>query len=237
VRGGFTAVLFDMDGVLVDTEIWWDEVRIAFAARHGRTWTSDDRASVMGHNSAGWSRVMRDRLDLDLAPEVIEREVVDAVVARFATDPAPLIPGAIDTVRRLASRWPLGVASSAHPAVIAAALDATALHAAFRTVTSSDEVAHGKPAPDVYLLAARRMGVEPDGCLVVEDSLNGVLAGRAAGMTVVLVPNRSIPPAPGAADAANVTLASIEELDPEAIDVAVHSGRAARPARRLATRR
>jgi HAD superfamily hydrolase (TIGR01509 family) len=221
VTDPFAAIVFDLDGVLVDTEIWWDEVRQAFAGRRGRAWTTEDRALVMGHNSLGWAAVMRDRLDLDEPLEAIESEVVDAMVARFDEEGAPLIDGAVATVARLAARYPLAIASSAHPRVIAAALRASGLGDAFRAVAASDEVAHGKPSPDVYLLAAERLGVAPVGCLVVEDSLNGVLAARAAGMVVALVPNAAVPPAPGAHAAAHVVLRRIDELDPTAIRAAI----------------
>jgi HAD superfamily hydrolase (TIGR01509 family) len=220
----FGAIIFDLDGVLVDSEIWWDEVRQDFAAKRGRAWTTDDRAAVMGENSLGWARVMRHRLRLDEPLEAIVDEVVDAMLARFEAHGAPLIDGAVTTVRRLAATYPLGVASSAHARVIEAALRTSGLADAFRAVTSSDEVEHGKPAPDVYLLAAERLGVPPAACLVVEDSLNGVLAGRAAGMTVVLVPNAAVPPAPGAREAANVCVAAIDELDPAAIRAATSGG-------------
>jgi HAD superfamily hydrolase (TIGR01509 family) len=146
------------------------------------------------------------------------------MLARFEARGAPLIDGAVTTVRRLAATYPLGVASSAHPLVIAAALRTSGLADAFRAVTSSDEVEVGKPAPNVYLLAAERLGVPAAACLVVEDSLNGVLAGRAAGMTVVLVPNVAVPPAPGAREAADVCLAAIAELDPAAIRAATSAG-------------
>jgi HAD superfamily hydrolase (TIGR01509 family) len=220
----FDAVIFDLDGVLVDTEIWWDDIRREFAAEHGRPWTVDDRASVMGANSRQWSATMGSRLRLGLAPAEIERAVVDSMVERWRTTAEPpLIDGADRAVRRFAERWPLGLASSAHAAVIEAALRAIGLTDAFRTVVSSDEVAHGKPAPDVYLEAARRLGAPAVGCLVIEDSLNGVLAAKAAGMTVVLVPNESVPPAPGAREAADLVLASLDRLDPDAIPPAVRS--------------
>jgi beta-phosphoglucomutase-like phosphatase (HAD superfamily) len=144
--------------------------------------------------------------------------VVDEMVRRWRSLPSPLIAGADTAVRRIAGRYPTGLASSAHSQVIAAALAATGLADAFSAVVSSDEVDRGKPAPDVYLETARRLGVEPRSCLVVEDSLNGVLAGRAAGMIVVLVPNASIPPATGAREAADLVLPDLASLDPGRLD-------------------
>jgi HAD superfamily hydrolase (TIGR01509 family) len=208
-------VIFDLDGVIVDSEIWWDEVRSAFAEAHGRTWTKADQAAVMGANSRGWSRIMHDRLDLELDDAEIEREIVDRVVARFARDGAPRIDGAVEAVRRIAASRPVAIASSAHRRVIDAALEATGLAGTFAVVLSSDEVEHGKPAPDVYLEVARRLGADPARALVVEDSKNGVLAGKAAGMTVVLIPNHAVPPAPGAVEAADIVLDRLAELDPD----------------------
>ena len=219
-RRSIAGVIFDLDGVIVDSEIWWDEVRQAFAADHGRRWTVDDRHAVMGANSRQWSETMRRRLELDLPAETIERAIVDGVIARYRREGAPAIDGAVDAVRQIAATLPVALASSSHPAVIAAALAATGLEDAFRVVVSSDEVSHGKPAPDVFLEAARRLGVEPRRTLVVEDSLNGLKAGRAAGMTTVLVPNRSVPPAPGAEDQADVVLDRLADLDPQAIELA-----------------
>ena len=214
------AVIFDLDGVLVDSEIWWDEVRIAFAREHGRTWTEGDRAAVMGQNTRQWTATMRERLRLDLDDRAIEDAIVGGVVGRYRAQGAPLIAGAVEAVERIAARWPVAVASSAHAEVIAAALEATGLRDRFAVVVSSDEVAHGKPEPDVYLEAARRLGVAPAACLVVEDSRNGVLAARAAGMTVVLVPNGSIPPAPGTAEHAHVVLERLADLDPAHVELA-----------------
>jgi HAD superfamily hydrolase (TIGR01509 family) len=218
----FAAVVFDLDGVLVDSEIWWDEARIEFARRHGRRWTEADRAAIMGSNSAGWSRLMRQRLRLDEPDrQGIEDEVVGAIIERYRVAGAPRIDGAVETVARIAADLPVAVASSAHMSVIRAALDSLGVAGLFDVVVSSDEVALGKPAPDVYLLTAARLGIDPTTCLVVEDSLNGVLAGRAAGMTVVLVPNRAVPPAPGAREAASAVLRRIEEVDPARLALSV----------------
>lgn len=211
------AVIFDLDGVIVDSEIWWHEERVAWAAERGLAWTHADSRAVMGANSRGWARIMRERLGLDEAEEpVILEAVVRRVRARY-TRGVPVIDGAVSAVRRIASRWPTGIASSAHRDVIDAALRATGLDDAVGVVVSSDEVAHGKPDPDVYLEAARRLGVPPGGCLVVEDSINGLRAGLAAGMTVVLVPNASVPPAPGAAALAHLVVPQLRDLDPDAV--------------------
>lgn len=203
--------------MLVDSEVWWNEVRARFAADHGRGWTSDDQAAVMGANSQAWARIMRDRLDLEMSEADIERAIVEEVVARYAREGAPLIDGAVEAVRRIAGGWPVAIASSAHADVIAAALASTGLTETFEVVVSSDEVAHGKPAPDVYLEVARRLDVSPASALVVEDSRNGVRAAKAAGMTVVLVPNASVPPAPGTADLADVVLDRLADLDPTSV--------------------
>jgi HAD superfamily hydrolase (TIGR01509 family) len=228
----FAAVLFDMDGVLVDSEHRWNDIRRAFAAAHGRPWSDDDQRSVMGGNTRQWSRLMRDRLDLgQLSADQIRDEVVDGVVAAFRAGTVEVIAGAAETVRRLAAIVPVAIASSAHPAVIEAAIDALGLHGVFGAIASSDEVAHGKPEPDVYLLAASRLGVDPARCLVVEDSTNGVLAGKAAGAVVILVPNAAVPPAPGTEALADVTLARITEIDLEALAALVDG--APRPPPRL----
>jgi HAD superfamily hydrolase (TIGR01509 family) len=163
---------------------------------------------------------MRARLGVDDAPDAIQSAIVARVVRRYRDEGPPRIEGAVEAVRRIARQLPTGVASSAHRDVIDAALRATGLDGVLRVVVSSDEVSHGKPAPDVYLLAAERLGVAPGRCLVVEDSLNGVLAAKAAGMTVVLIPNVSIPPAPGARETADLVLDRLSDLDPHSIEVA-----------------
>ena len=211
-------MIFDLDGVIVDSEIWWDEVRQDFARQHGRSWTLDDRHAVMGSNSRQWSRTMRQRLELDLPPEAIERAIVEGVVERYRRDGPPPIDGAVDAVRRIAASWPSALASSSHREVIDAALAATGLATVFRAIVSSDEVAHGKPAPDVYLEAAARLGTEPRATLAIEDSYNGLRSARAAGMTTVLVPNASVPPAPGSEAFADIVLDRLADLDPATLD-------------------
>ena len=212
------AVLFDLDGVLTDSEPWWDEVRTAFARSHGRGWTGEDQAAVMGANSAEWARIMRRRLALDeLSAVEIQAAIIDGMVECYRTRPAPLIDGAPVALRRIARELPVAIASSSPPAVIEAAVEALGVRDLLGAIVSSDEVASGKPAPDVYLEAARRLGVRAARCVVVEDSLNGVRAGRAAGALVVLVPNPSVPPAGDAAAIADVVLPDLAALDPLAL--------------------
>jgi HAD superfamily hydrolase (TIGR01509 family) len=208
------AVVFDLDGVLVDTEIWWDEARIAFAAQVDRRWTEADRAAIMGSNTREWSSRMKVRLDLDMSEREIERAVIGRMLERYEREGPPAIGAAAEVVRRLAERYPLGVASSSPPVLIDTALEGLGVRPLFTAIASSDEVAAGKPAPDVYLLAAKRIGVDPAGCFVVEDSINGVIAANAAGMRVVLIPNVSIPPAPGAREAADFAVDRLADLVP-----------------------
>lgn len=228
------AVIFDLDGVLVDSEAWWDEVRAEFARAHDRPWSAADRDAVMGANSRQWAATIRERLALDQSADEIQRSIVDGVLGRYAREPAPMIDGVAEAVRRIAAHRPVAIASSSHPEVIDAALRATGLADVFAVVVSSDEVEDGKPAPDVYLEAARRLSVAPDRIVVFEDSINGVRAARSAGMRVVLVPNASIPPAPGAGDLADIVVARIADLDPVTLvpSTSSASGRAtsARPA-------
>ena len=217
----FDAVLFDLDGVLVETEPWWQDVRVRFAAAHGRTWGLEDQAAVMGGNSPEWAAIMRDRLHLpDLTLDQVMDEVVAGVVACYHDAPAPPVIGdPPDQVRRIAQELPVAIVSSSHRAVIEAAVDALGLHDVLAAIVSSDEVVLGKPAPDVYLRAASRLGVDPARCLVVEDSLNGVRAGKGAGMTVVLIPSHAVPPAGNAMVLADVVLAHLADLHPETLTV------------------
>lgn len=209
---GIEAVIFDLDGVLLDTEPWWHQVRVAWAAERGHAWTADDSHACMGRNSREWSIAMGRRAGVPDDPATIERDIVGALVARYAAERPPVVPGAPAAATRIAARYPVAIASSGHRAVIAAALAAIDLTSIFSAIVSSDDVPAGKPAPDVYLEAARRLGVDPAACLVVEDSRNGVLAGRAAGMRVVLVPNASVPPGPGSAEAADLVVARLADL-------------------------
>jgi beta-phosphoglucomutase-like phosphatase (HAD superfamily) len=217
-RASIAAVIFDLDGVLVDTQIWWREVRDAWAAEHGITWRDEDERSTMGANTAQWTREMGERAGLGPEHDAdIGRSIVDALVERYRSAGAPRIPGAVQAARTIGAAYPVAVASGAPRRLIEAALEATGLDELVRIVVSADDVSHGKPAPDVYLEAARRLEVAPSRCLVVEDSANGLRAGRAAGMVVVLVPNEKVRPEPGTTELADLVMDRLDQLDPASI--------------------
>ena len=211
------AVVFDLDGVLVDSEHVWDEVREGLARERGGRWHDRAQADMMGMSSPEWSRYMHDVIGLSESPEEINAEVVRRMEAGYR-ERLPLIPGAVEAVERLSARWPLGLASSSNRELIDLALESSGLGRLFAATVSSEEVARGKPAPDVYLEAARRLGVPPGRCAAIEDSENGILSARAAGMRVLAIPNPQFPPAPEALAEADAVLASIVELTPEVLD-------------------
>ncbi len=210
------AVVFDLDGVILDTEQLWDEVREGLARERGGRWSDRAQADMMGMSSTEWSRYMHDVVGLPEPPEEINREVVRRMLDRYA-ERLPLIDGAVEAVERIAARWPLGLASSSNRELIDRALELSGLARHFRATVSSEEVARGKPAPDVYLEAARRLGAEPTECLAIEDSANGVRSAHAAGMRVVAIPNPAFPPPDAVLALATTVLPSIRELRPEAV--------------------
>lgn len=187
------AVVFDLDGVLLDSEQLWDEARRHVVARRGGHWRPGATAAMQGMSAPEWSRYLRGELSVPLDPAEIDRLVVDDLLDRYHRD-LPLVPGAREVVERLAQRWPLALASSSNRTVIEEVLAIAGLTGSFAVVVSSEEVQRGKPAADVYLEAARRLGRPPRSCAAVEDSANGIRAAVAAGMPVVAVPNTHYPP-------------------------------------------
>jgi HAD superfamily hydrolase (TIGR01509 family) len=206
-------VVFDLDGVLLDTEQVWDEAREELARERGGRWHERAQRDMMGMSSAEWSRYMHDELGMPEPPEEISAEVVRRLAARYR-DRLPLVPGAREAVERLAARWPLALASSSNRELIDLALELAGLDRFFHATVSSEEVVRGKPAPDVYLEAARRLGVEPPRAAAVEDSRNGIRSAKAAEMTVIAIPNRLFPPDAESLAQADVVLGSLEELTP-----------------------
>jgi len=219
-RPPLDAVIFDLDGVLLDSEQVWDAARRAVVAATGGQWREDATRAMMGMSSPEWSRYLHDELGVPLDPTEINARVVEKLLARYEQG-LPLLPGAREVVPRLAQRWPLALASSANRPVIDAVLRRAGFATYFKATVSGEEVAHGKPAPDVYLEAARRLGVDRTAAAAVEDSSNGLRAAAAAGMLVIAVPNREYPPASGALALAELIVDSLDELTAEAILAAV----------------
>jgi HAD superfamily hydrolase (TIGR01509 family) len=211
------AVVFDLDGLLIETEEIWDEVREALARERGGTWTESAQRDMMGMSSTEWSRYMHDEIGLAESPQQINDLVVERMAERYQSQ-LPLLPGAVEAVERIAAHWPLGVASSSNRGLIDLVLELSGLAPYFAVTVSSEEVARGKPAPDVYLEAARRLGRDPIRCAAIEDSENGVRSAAAADMRVIAIPNQAFPPSPETLRLAHVVIASLAELEPGLID-------------------
>ena len=208
------AVLFDLDGVLIDSERVWASAREQLVRERGGKWSGDAVQAMMGMSSPEWSRYMHETLGVAMAPEEIASEVV-LRLEQLYRERLPLMAGAREVVGSLASLWKLGLASSANRPIIELVLDLADMRGLFAATVSSEEVARGKPAPDVYLEAARRVGSAPSRCAAVEDSTNGLRAADAAGMLVIALPNRDFPPTSDALGLADVVIRSLAELRPE----------------------
>ncbi|GAA1761776.1 HAD family hydrolase [Agromyces humatus] len=211
------AVVFDMDGVIVDSEQRWEAVRRRLVIDSGRPYPDEATRMMQGMSAPEWEVYLHEELGVPGSPAEIGRRVVAQIASSYRDD-LPLISGAGEAIRALAARYPLAVASSSNRELIELALDLAGLADSFRAVVSSEEVDRGKPAADVYLEAASRLGVAPEHCAAVEDSSNGLRSAHAAGMWVVAVPNRAYPPAADALALAHVVLESIDELTPEVVE-------------------
>ena len=210
------AVVFDLDGVLLDSEQAWDQARRELVAETGGTWTGSATRDMMGMSSREWPVYVRDELDVPLSADEINADIVRRVIEGYRAN-LPLLPGAREAVERIAARWPIGLASSSNREVIDEVLDAMGVNDLFGATVSSEEVARGKPAPDVYEEAARRLGADPRNSVAIEDSENGIRSARAAGMRVLAVPNPHFPPAAAALSEATV-LPDLAALTPDAVE-------------------
>jgi HAD superfamily hydrolase (TIGR01509 family) len=211
------AVVFDLDGVLVQSEELWDGARRELAAEAGIEWPADATAAMMGMSSREWSRYVHEEVGVPAEPDAINAEVLRRVEERYRRD-LPWIPGAREAVARVGAKWPLGMATSSNREIIDLVVEEGGFGELIRVTVSSEEVARGKPAPDVYLEVVRRLGADPERAAAIEDSTNGLLAAAAAGMRVIAIPNDAHPPDPEALEVAAVVLDSIEELSPAAIE-------------------
>jgi HAD superfamily hydrolase (TIGR01509 family) len=210
------AVVFDLDGVLIDSEPVWEEVRRGLVAERGGHWAPDAQRRLMGMSTPEWARYLSQDLGVGLPPDEVAAAVVDRMAARYR-EHLPLMPGAAEAVQRLAARWPLGLASSAPAVLIDTVLEAAGLRPYFQVTMSTEQVPHGKPAPDIYLAVTSRLGVEPARCAAVEDSSNGLRSAAAAGVRVIAIPHPRYPPDPDALAVASLVLPTLAELTPDAV--------------------
>jgi HAD superfamily hydrolase (TIGR01509 family) len=209
--GMIESVLFDLDGVLLDSERLWDGARREVANEHGGRWSPEATSAMQGMSSVEWSAYLRDQLGVELREERIVELVVDALLDRYRQH-LPLLPGAREAVARIGHRWPLALASSANRRVINEFLTLSGLTDAFQVTVSSEEVPRGKPHPDVYLEASRRLGVPSRHCVAIEDSSNGINAALSAGMRVVAIPNQDFPPDTGVLARADLVVRRLDDL-------------------------
>lgn len=221
-------MVFDLDGVLIDSERSWDAARRAVVQARGGHWSEDATLAMMGMSAPEWSRYMRTALGVPLTDAEIDSEVVQRLLAGYARE-LPVIPGAARAVTELEAVWPLGLASSSNREVIDRVLDLLQLRACFRAVVSTEDVARGKPAPDVYLAVTRALGVDPRLTVAIEDSSNGLRSAAAAGLVVLAIPNRQFPPDTDALALAADSIASIETLSPALVSQAFPTARPSAP--------
>ena len=170
----------------------------------------------MGMSSPEWSSYLHEEAGVREKPKEINRDVVELMLEAYRRD-LPLLPGAKEAVRRAAAAFPLALASSSNREIFEEVLQLSGLADCFEATVSSEEVPRGKPAPDVYLEAARRLGVVPERCTAVEDSHAGISSAKSARMRVVAIPNASYPPGAETLGLADVVVDSLDDLTVEVL--------------------
>lgn len=189
------AVIFDMDGVLVDSEVYWHLSRVEFARARGKTWTDADQRIAMGRSTVGWAQVMKDHLTLPESVEEIIIEMKQRVMAHY-DERLPLREGAVEAVRMSAANFKCALASGSPTDIIQHVMKLSGLDQVFETIVYGDDFPNGKPAPDIYLAALDRLGVNAEDAVGIEDSSNGIRSLKAAGMLAVAAPSPGFPLSP-----------------------------------------
>lgn len=211
------AVIFDMDGVLVDSEVYWAEARVEYARDIGKVWGGDDHRLVMGRATLEWARVMQQYLALEKPPEVIASEMIDRMGTKYAAR-MPVRPGAIEAVHLAGKHYRVGLASGSPTALINRVMELTGLDKVFETIVYGDDIPNGKPAPDIYIEAMRRLDVSSTEAIGVEDSANGIRALKAAGMYAIAAPSPDFPLPPDVAAMADTLIESLEQFSVELVE-------------------
>jgi HAD superfamily hydrolase (TIGR01509 family) len=210
------AVVFDLDGVLLQSEEVWDAVRERYVRERGGRYDEEVQRAMMGMSAPEWSAYLHEDAGVPDEPDTINDAVVERMLDAYRRR-LPLLPGAVEAVRRAAAAFPLALASSSNRAIFEEALQLAGIEKCFRATVSSEEVARGKPAPDVYLEAARRLEVRPEQCAAVEDSHAGIRSAEAAGLRVLAIPNAGYPPDEEALRLAHAVVGSLDELTVEVL--------------------
>jgi HAD superfamily hydrolase (TIGR01509 family) len=211
------AVVFDLDGVLIDSEPVWERVRRQVVADYGGHWRPESQRRLMGMSTQEWARYLSEDLGVGLPPARVAALVIEQMAASYR-EHLPLMPGAVTAVKQLADRWPLGLGSSAPATLIETVLATAGLRGSFAVAMSTEQVPRGKPAPDIYLAVTARLGQPSSACVAVEDSTNGLLSAAAAGLAVIAVPHPRYPPDPAALAQAKLVLASLAGLTVSAVE-------------------
>ncbi|MEM7128409.1 MAG: HAD family phosphatase [Chloroflexota bacterium] len=212
-------VIFDMDGLLVDSEPVWDRARAALAAQYGKPWTTKDHHNVMGVSTAEWTTYMIEHFGATMPPKEMQKLVIDQMVSMY-NEKIPFFPGAVELVQSVAAKYPTGLASGSPRQLIDIVTGYSGFDGCFQVILSADEIGKGKPAPDVYLATAERMGIDPKKCACLEDSGFGILSGKAAGMMVIAVPDERFPPADELVAQADIVLGSLAEFSLSLLEIA-----------------
>jgi HAD superfamily hydrolase (TIGR01509 family) len=210
------AIIFDIDGLLVDSEPTWDQARVRLAEKVGKTWNQQDHLKVMGVSSFEWSQYMIERLGLSMTNQEVQTEIIQQMVAIYKKE-IPFRPFAVKAVRWAAQKYAVALASGSPSQLIEIVTQSPGLEGYLNIVVSADEVGAGKPDPAVYLETARRLNIAPEKCVCVEDSAFGVLAGHRANMHVINIPDAKFPLSPEQSEYADLVLGSLRELNDEAI--------------------
>ena len=186
------AVIFDMDGVLVDSEVYWAKSREEFAQDMGKVWTDDDQRLAMGQSTIGWAKVMKERLQPEMTVDEIIIDMKKRVIAHYE-ERMPTRPGALEAVKLASKHYRVGLASGSPTEIIKSVLSLTGLDQIFEIMIYGDDIPNGKPAPDIYIEAMKQLGVNPAVTIGIEDSANGIRALKAAGMYAIAAPSPGFP--------------------------------------------
>jgi HAD superfamily hydrolase (TIGR01509 family) len=186
----FHAVIFDLDGVLADSEPWWNQIDVKLLAEHGVSYRGEYHRNVLGVSYRIAVEFYKNAFHICASIEELMRRRAE-IATDFFANRVGLFPSAKTTLEELVEmKVPLAIATSSVSASAHPFLDRTGIRSLFDVVVTGDEVQRGKPHPDIYLRTAKKRGISPETCLVIEDALTGVAAAKAANMRVAAIPDR-----------------------------------------------